>query len=113
MLFVDYRLEPEMAQDQVELPNQPGNWQLPKLTFSGMVKMLLFIFACLPIHAGYVYWVLAAQRAGSSGQVMTQLSVLGLRSTIGKHCMLHMNSRMLLLCSAGFFDGQPHLRFSG
>ena len=88
MLFADNELEPQMAQDQAELPNQLGNWQLPKLTFLGMVKMLLFILACILIHTGYIYCVLAAQRAGSGGQLLTQLFVLGLRSATGKHCML-------------------------
>ena len=120
MLPADYRAEPEMAepemaepeiaepevaQNQAQPPDQHGAWQLPRLTISGMAKILCFILAILLIHAAWVYIVLVAQREGSGGQLVSQLYVPGLKSTTGAHCMLHNTERMLLLCSAGFFNG--------
>ena len=60
-----------MAQKHAQYPDQHGAWQLPRLTISGMAKILFFILAFLLIHASYVYIVLVAQREGSGSQLVS------------------------------------------
>ena len=87
MLFAGYRPEPEMEEaDAAE--GRPGRWQLPKLTFRGIAMFFFLLGGIVLIVSGYVYFPLAAQRAGAGGQGQSLLDFPGLKSNTGALRML-------------------------